>query len=91
MCNHELYECVINGDVQQPQRCPACNSLNSLSLWLESCSFASKQLIKIAEIPENIDAGETPQTLAVYAYDDLVDSCRPGDRVEISGEALQAE
>ncbi|OEH79831.1 DNA replication licensing factor mcm4 [Cyclospora cayetanensis] len=85
LCSHEKYECVLNGDVVQPSRCPACNAANSMSLWLEQCAFASKQLIKITEAPENLKPGETPQSLTVYAYDELVDSCRPGDRVEITG------
>lgn len=29
--------------------------------------------------------GETPQTIHVCAYEDLVDDVRPGDRVEIAG------
>lgn len=29
--------------------------------------------------------GETPQTIHLCAYEDLVDDVRPGDRVEITG------
>ena len=29
--------------------------------------------------------GETPHTLMVYAFDDMVDTVMPGDRVEITG------
>ena len=29
--------------------------------------------------------GETPQTIHLCAYEDLVDAVRPGDRVEITG------
>lgn len=56
-----------------------------MALWLEQCAFASKQLIKITEAPEHVKPGETPQSLTVYAYDELVDACRPGDRVEVTG------
>lgn len=29
--------------------------------------------------------GETPQTIHLCAYDDMIDEVRPGDRVEITG------
>ncbi|CDJ44384.1 hypothetical protein, conserved, partial [Eimeria tenella] len=83
-CLHEVYACVLNGDVVQPQRCSSCGAVGSLALWLQQSAFASKQLIKVAEVPELLSPGETPQSLTVYAYDDLVDACRPGDRVEIT-------
>ncbi len=37
------------------------------------------------ETPENVPEGETPQTIHLCAYDDLVDATKPGDRVEIIG------
>jgi DNA replication licensing factor MCM4 len=30
-------------------------------------------------------SGETPHTISLLAFDDLVDSVRPGDRVEVTG------
>ena len=49
------------------------------------CWFADKQMIKLQEAPENIAEGETPTTVTLYAFDDLVDVGRPGDRVEVTG------
>lgn len=37
------------------------------------------------ETPESVPEGETPQTLAMCAYEDLVDFVKPGDRVEVVG------
>ena len=37
------------------------------------------------ETPENVPEGETPYTVHLCAYDDLVDSVKPGDRVEVIG------
>lgn len=37
------------------------------------------------ETPESVPEGETPQTIHLCAYEDLVDDVRPGDRVEITG------
>ena len=47
--------------------------------------FSDKQLIRIQETPDEIPEGETPCTLTCFAYDDLVDTVRPGDRVIITG------
>lgn len=35
------------------------------------------------EDPELIPDGETPQTIILYTFDDLIDVARPGDRVEV--------
>lgn len=37
------------------------------------------------ETPETVPDGETPQTLQMCAYEDLVDFVKPGDRVEVVG------
>lgn len=34
---------------------------------------------------DEMPAGETPCTIALYVRDDLVDSIQPGDRVEVTG------
>jgi len=47
--------------------------------------FSDKQHVKVQETPESVPEGETPQTIHLCAYEDLVDDVRPGDRVEITG------
>ena len=47
--------------------------------------FSDKQHVKVQETPESVPEGETPQTIHLCAYEDLVDYVRPGDRVEITG------
>ena len=37
------------------------------------------------ESPENIPEGETPHSVTLFAFDNLVDVARPGDRVEVTG------
>lgn len=49
------------------------------------CLFTDKQLIRLQETPDEIPAGETPHTVTLFAYDDLVDTIRPGDRIEVTG------
>lgn len=47
------------------------------------CTFSNKQFVKMQEDPELIPDGETPQTIILYTFDDLIDVARPGDRVEV--------
>uniref|UniRef100_A0A8C9NFD1 DNA replication licensing factor MCM4 n=1 Tax=Serinus canaria TaxID=9135 RepID=A0A8C9NFD1_SERCA len=41
--------------------------------------------IKLQESPEDMPAGQTPHTVALYAHNDLVDKVQPGDRVNVTG------
>jgi DNA replication licensing factor MCM4 len=50
-----------------------------------ACYFSDKQHVKLQETPESIPEGETPHTVHLCAYEDLVDFVKPGDRVEAVG------
>jgi DNA replication licensing factor MCM4 len=41
--------------------------------------------VRLQEAPEHIPEGETPQTCSMCAWEGLVDTARPGDRVEVTG------
>ncbi|SBT47568.1 DNA replication licensing factor MCM4, putative (MCM4) [Plasmodium ovale wallikeri] len=84
-CNEEVYEHVIQGEVQEPLTCTNCNNKNTFELWHNNCCFSSKQLIKLSEVTEHLKQGETPQSISIYAYDDLIDYTKPGDTVELTG------
>ena len=49
------------------------------------CQFTDKQYIKLQELPELVAEGETPSSLTAISYDTNVDTCRPGDRLELIG------
>ncbi|KAK8797108.1 hypothetical protein WA158_004318 [Blastocystis sp. Blastoise] len=71
--------------VEEPVKCPNCNSRQSMQIQHNMCVYSDKQLVKMQETPNMIPDGETPQSVSLYAYDDLVDAVKPGDRIELTG------
>lgn len=49
------------------------------------CIFEDKQVIKLQETPDAIPAGQTPHSVSVCVYNELVDHCKAGDRVQLTG------
>ncbi|CCE62733.1 hypothetical protein TPHA_0D00920 [Tetrapisispora phaffii CBS 4417] len=87
VCDHTMAVEIDRGVIQEPARCERidCNEANSLSLIHNRCSFADKQVIKLQETPDLVPDGQTPHSISLCVYDELVDSCRAGDRIEVSG------
>lgn len=87
VCNHTVKVEIDRGRITEPQRCPrdVCNQLGSLSLIHNRCEFADRQVIRLQETPDVVPDGQTPHTLSLCVYDELVDICKPGDRIEVTG------
>ncbi|KFO76768.1 DNA replication licensing factor mcm4, partial [Cuculus canorus] len=73
------------GRISEPSVCKNCNTKHSMALIHNRSMFSDKQMIKLQESPEDMPAGQTPHTVALFAHNDLVDKVQPGDRVNVTG------
>ena len=83
-CN-TLNEAQLKGlTLKKPTRCNQCSE-KELEMDPENSYFTDFQLVRLQELPEDLPAGQLPHYVEVTVMDDLVDRCRPGDRVLLTG------
>ena len=75
---------IVNGRIAEPTKCKSCDGM-SLDLKHNRSLFKDKQMVRLQENPEDIPQGETPMTVSLCAFEDLVDVAKPGDRMEVTG------
>lgn len=87
MCNHSVQVDIDRGKIAEPTICPrqVCQEKNSMQIVHNRCTFADKQVIKLQETPDSVPDGQTPHSVSLCVYDELVDICKAGDRVEVTG------
>jgi DNA replication licensing factor MCM4 len=47
--------------------------------------YANRQVIRLQETPDVVPDGQTPHTISLCVYDELVDIVKPGDRITVTG------
>lgn len=70
--------------LKKPQRCFNCSE-KELEMDIENSLFIDFQLVRLQELPEDLPAGQLPHYIEVTILGDLVDQCRPGDRIMLTG------
>lgn len=58
---------------------------NLLQTEYGKCRYKDNQVIGLQELPETAPPGQLPHSVEVVLESDLVDSCKPGDRVAVVG------
>ncbi|KAJ5788709.1 DNA replication licensing factor Mcm4 [Penicillium paradoxum] len=86
-CSYGVQVDIDRGRITEPTICPrdSCKEKNSMQLIHNRCVFTDKQVIKLQETPDNIPDGQTPHSVSLCVYDEQVDVCKAGDRVEVTG------
>jgi DNA replication licensing factor MCM4 len=85
ICNKKEHSILNRGMITEPVECKSCHSKSSFELIHNMSSFDDKQHIKVQETPDMMPEGETPVTIHLCAYDELVDFVKPGDKCEFVG------
>ncbi|CAA7268765.1 unnamed protein product [Cyclocybe aegerita] len=86
-CSHTVQVEIDRGKIEEPNRCPrdVCASVGTMSLVHNRCEFADRQVIRLQETPDAVPDGQTPHTVSLSVYDELVDVSKPGDRIFVTG------
>ena len=86
-CHHTVQVEIDRGKIEEPSRCPrdVCASVGTMSLVHNRCEFADRQVIRLQETPDAVPDGQTPHTVSLSVYDELVDVSKPGDRLLLTG------
>jgi DNA replication licensing factor MCM4 len=87
VCNKMAWAPLDRGKIKEPTVCTSksCESKNSMEIVHNRCVFADKQVIKLQETPDSVPDGQTPHSVSLCVYDEMVDVCKAGDRIEVTG------
>jgi replicative DNA helicase Mcm len=81
----ELFDARLKGLLLvKPLKCPKCGE-REFEMDPEHSIFIDFQMVRLQELPEDLPAGQLPHYVEVTVMGDLVDQCRPGDRILLTG------
>uniref|UniRef100_A0A8D3CDY1 DNA replication licensing factor MCM2 n=1 Tax=Scophthalmus maximus TaxID=52904 RepID=A0A8D3CDY1_SCOMX len=69
----------------KPGSCPECQSQGPFEINMEETVYQNYQRIALQESPGKVAAGRLPRSKDAILLADLVDSCKPGDEIELTG------
>lgn len=69
----------------KPGSCPECQSQGPFEINMEQTVYKNYQRVTIQESPGKVPAGRLPRSKDTILLDDLVDTCKPGDEIELTG------
>lgn len=70
--------------LRKPLKCINCSE-KEFEMDPENSIFSDFQMVRLQELPEDLPAGQLPHYVEVTVMGDLVDQCRPGDRIMLTG------
>ncbi|XP_067683029.1 DNA replication licensing factor mcm2-like [Haliotis asinina] len=69
----------------KPGSCPECQSTGPFEINMEQTLYKNYQRITLQESPGKVPAGRLPRSKDAILLDDNVDTCKPGDEIELTG------
>jgi len=69
----------------RPQSCPECQSAGPFEISMEQTVYKNYQRVTLQESPGKVPPGRLPRSKDAILLDDLVDACKPGDEIELTG------
>ena len=85
-CGEKIGPFLYNGiDEVRPGSCQSCHSSGPFPINSEDTLYRNYQKLTIQESPGSILPGRIPRQKEVLLTNDLVDSVKPGDEVELTG------
>ncbi|XP_059171812.1 DNA replication licensing factor mcm2-like isoform X2 [Physella acuta] len=69
----------------KPGSCPECQSQGPFEINMEQTVYKNYQRITVQESPGKVPAGRLPRSKDAILLEDLVDTCKPGDEIELTG------
>ena len=71
--------------LHQPSSCSGCDSEGPFRINATRSQYRNYQRINLQETPGSVPPGRVPRTKEVILTNDLIDTARPGEEVEITG------